>query len=391
MQHPGTHRFLLEFGVPPATPEPSGRRDGNDSSSKAETIRILELVVDDTGRHADPRLVQTVVQQSATDVLESEQRQPDDAEQPELRFPEPAERRSREQRRELGIVAAQFLPGLERQHTDLRPHLAQLRLASSVRSPASLRLPTATRERLEPDEAELEDRVDVRWPPPPPTATAQRDPAYQAESEHGHGEAKRHEARVGGGPLRGPSLPGRVESCLQPPASTQGHHSRAAHVAQVEDRHREEDHVQPSPSTGAGEPRFAAEETDAAQEVGQHEAHLPQEAGRVRSGASRRFPQGSPKGDEEEVASGAEVQAGFDHDPSRGARFPRPAARRRRLQGNERVELGSGTLRGRQSLRERVRDGPTRPRRIRVEPRPPVQRQVRRRESQHQHRERDRE
>lgn len=380
MQHPGAHRFLAEFGVPSATPEPSGRRDGDDSSSKAETVHVLELVVDDTGRYTDPRLVvQAVVEQPATDVSESE-RQLDHAEQPELRFAEPAERR------EFGVVAAQFLPRLERQHTDLRPNLAELRLAPSVRPPASLRLPTATaRERVEPEQTELEDRVDVRRPP-----AAQHDPADQAESEHGHGEAKRHEAGLGR-PLRGPPLPGGVESCLQPPASTQGHHSRAAHVAQVENRHRQEDHVQPSPSTGAGEPRSAAEETDAAQEVGQHEAHVPQEAGRVRSGAARRFPQGSSESDEEEVAGGAEVQARFDHDPPRGARLPRPAARRRRLQGNERVELGSGTLRGRQSVRERVRDGPARPRRIRVEPRPPVERQVRRRESQHQHRERDRE
>lgn len=386
MQHAGAHRLLVEFGVPSAAPEPSGRRDGDDSSGEAETIRILELVVDDARRYADPRLVQAVVEQPTADVLESEQ-QLDDPEQPELRFAEPAERRSREQRGEFGIVAAQFLPRLERQHTDLRPDLAQLRLAPPVRAPASLRFPAATRERVvEPDEAKLEDRVDVRWPP-----AAQRDPAYQAESEHGHGEAKRDEARIGGRPLRGPPLSGRVEGCLQPPAPAQGHHSRAAHLAQVENRHGEEDHVQSSPAAGTGQPRFAAEEAYAAQEVGQHEAHVSQEAGSVRPGATRRLPQGSSKSDEEKVASGAEVQARLDHDPSRGARLPRPAPRRRRLQGDERVELGAGTLRGRQSLRERVRDGSPRPRRVRVEPRPPVERPIRRRESQHQHRERDRE
>lgn len=385
MQHPGTHRFLVEFGVPSATPEPPGRRDGNDSSSQAQTVYVLELV-DDAGRHTDPRVVQSTVEQS-TSVFESGQ-QLGDAEQPELRFLEPrAERSSREQRRELGVVAAQFLSRLERQHTDLRPELAELCLAPSLRPPASLRFPTAaTRKQrfLQPDEAKLEDRVDVRWPP-----AQHSDPANQAEPEHGHGEAKRDEARIG--PLRCPSLSGGVEGRLESPAATKGHHSRAAYVAQVEDRHREEDHVQPSPATGAGQPRFAAEETDAAQEVGQHEAHVTQEAGSLGSSATRRFPQGSSTSDEEKVASGAEVQARLDHHPSRGARFPRPTPRRGRLQGDERVELGSGTLRGRQSVRERVRDGSSRARRVRVQPRAAIEREVRGRESQHQHRERDRE
>lgn len=247
LQHAGTHGLFVEPRVVAAAAEPVGRRDRHDTSRQTQAVHPHELCDPREHPHSHPQPSNAVRSNVREQSVVEQQLDP---EQSDLQFEHITERSTREQYRQLRTLPAQFLPGVDGEHADLHPELAELRGAAALCATAGLRFSaaaaaattSATIALAKPRQAELQDRTVVREPPVDPSQHDQHGSADQTEPQHGHCPTQRDEARDRS--LRGSAVSSRAESRIQSAAATSSDHSGAADVAQVEDRNWQEDLLQ---------------------------------------------------------------------------------------------------------------------------------------------------